>query len=53
MKNTNAIPAKKKDEKANVFLRNISKEIQKKFKANAKKLGYKQREYFELIVKGL
>lgn len=47
------IPAKKKEEKRNLFLRNVSKEAKEKFQNKAKALGYKSREYFDLIVKGL
>jgi hypothetical protein len=47
------ITPKKTVEKSNLFIRGISKELKVKFQKKAKTLGYKPREYFDLIVKGL
>lgn len=47
------IPSKKKVEVTNMFVRGVSKEAKLKFQKQAKILGYKTKEYFDLIVKGL
>lgn len=53
MKKITKIPAKKSVEVTNLFVRGISKESKLKFQKKAKGLGYKAREYFDLLVKGL
>lgn len=45
------IPPKVKVKTPSIYIRRVSESIKKKFYANAVKLGYTPREYFEELIK--